>query len=125
MKKIFICALVALACSCTSEQFLDVEKEEEVCEVQKTFFDSEDELMRICEEIISMHIQFDYFCEVLPQNLLKKAEYGIYSLDDAVKIIFLWWENDNTGEVLTEWTVFDSFVELLPKEYLDKYPFYL
>lgn len=134
MKKLFLIAatFVALVASCTNETVESFN--EEVENVNSWTFEDEskgfqkpidyDKFVKSCMEIIEMHIQFDYFCESLPKGLLEQFLTGNYSIDEAVHGIFLWWANEDTHEVLVEWTVFDDFMVNLPDKYLNEYPFY-
>lgn len=75
--------------------------------------------------IIEMHGSWDYFREVLPNRYVEKIDAKSYTIDEAVLIIYLWWSNERTGDVLIEWSVFDDFIFLLPEKYFDIYPFYI
>lgn len=127
MKKLFLCAAIVCAlCSCTSESYFEpqvVENANESCPPKED--ENLAEFLRVCDEIIEMHGQWDYFREVLPNRYVEKIDAKNYSMDEAVLIIYLWWSNERTGEVLIEWTVFDDFIFLLPEKYFDIYPFYI
>ena len=133
MKKVFISVALFAACmvSCTTEF------ENEISEVNNTanvgIFDAEkpvqhktdyDEFCKAVYAIIDMHIQWDYFRDVLPTNLLARLDSKNYSIDEAVLAIYLWLQNPDTWDVLTEWSVFDIFCANMPDKYLDKYGFY-
>lgn len=112
MKKLFICAMCAFLCGCTNESYFNVEN----AQVVETTFDK-NEFFSVCVGIIEVHKDFDYFREILPENLLEKMDRNSYSESEAVEIIFWWYTNDKCADILVEWPEFDTFLELLPEEY--------
>ena len=128
MKKFMIiaCAAVMSLTSCTSESFFDVEEVQSE-EANKSFFDeSESDLVTFCEaceSIIVTHKDFDYFRELLTETQLEKIDEKKFSIDDAVEIIFRWYDNDETFDIMCEWPAWDDFKEYFPKKYCDKYAF--
>lgn len=83
------------------------------------------ELMVVCKDLIRVHKDFDYFRELLTSDQLKAIDTDKYDLDMAVSIVYAWWGNERTFDVLCEWPSFDDFIPLvtLLSEY-DKYGFY-
>ena len=112
-------------CSCTSESYFDETIVENANESYSSKEDENSEFLKVCDMIIEMHGSWDYFREVLPNRYVEKIDAKNYTIDEAVLIIYLWWSNERTGEVLIEWTVFDDFIFLLPEKYFDIYPFYI
>lgn len=136
-KLFFIVLLAATVCACTNETVESFNEEVVNENVNSWRFEDEtenkgfrknpidyDKFVKSCVQIIEMHIQFDYFRDSLPKGLLEQFLTGNYSIDEAVHGIFLWWANEDTHEVLVEWTVFDDFMTNLPDKYFDEYPFY-
>ena len=122
-------------CACTNETIENFENEVENANSNFLSFEEESKsfhqnpidyakFVKSYTEIVEMHIQFDYFCEVLPNNLLAKFQTKNYSVDDAVYGIYIWWLNEETHDVLVEWSVFDDFMVNLPEKYFEKYDFY-
>lgn len=117
MKKLFtFAALLALASCTTSPSIIDLDEGERVAPTANVclVFDDEDNgalLYNIATEVYQMHIQFDQFKEMLPENLANLGEGA--SLDALIEAIHIWWMDDNCWEVLIEWTVFDKFIELI------------
>ena len=129
MKKFFIicAAAVCAMCSCTSESYFD-ESQVETVEVQKTFWD-EDYVKDLCfwnacKSIIEVHKDLDMFVSELTEEQIKKIETKTYDVDDAVAIIYAWWSNDKTFDVMCEWPDWDDFYVYLPEKYYDIYNFY-
>ena len=117
MKKLFtFAALLALASCTTSPSIIDLDEGERATPTANVclVFDDEDNgalLYNIATEVYQMHIHFDQFKEMLPENLANLGEGA--SLDALIEAIHIWWMDDNCWEVLIEWTVFDKFIELI------------
>lgn len=117
-----------LATSCTMEQHFEIPQE-----VTSSWFDTSAEtihnLYEVSYEIVDIHIDFDYFQQVLPTGLLTRLQgarqNGINpSLDDMVEAIWKWYECDDTMDVMCEWPGYDDFIIYLSDTpYWDKYHF--
>ena len=130
MRKFLFVAFIATLCmSCTSESFIDVPEVSETTEsqVKKVFFDSEEDdaekFWEACVDIIQTHKDFENFQQVLGKNLTAKMLSGNYTVFDAVEIIYRWWKNDETFDVMVEWPTWDDFIAYLPKKFFEIYPF--
>lgn len=131
MKKLFISAaiLVAMCASCTSESFIDVPENNVEISSNKIMFDEESEaendLMRVCQDIISVHCGIEMFDELLSPEMFEKIANKNYSLDDAVSVIYLWWENEDTYDCMCEYPTWDEFIPIVTKtRFIKEYPFY-
>ena len=127
MKKFIICAAVAVLCaSCTGESFVDVEIPEET-NVNQTWFENEPDwnvFVNACKSIIQTHKDFENFRDLLDDQQKSFIDGEKFSVDAAVEIIFIWWQNDETGEILVEWPEFDDFICNMPQRFFEKYPFH-
>lgn len=130
MRKIFICALVcASMCSCTKESYFDIENGQvtETFSANSATFDEEENnfilFTEACKSLIETHKEFDCFREVLSESSLQKIDSGKYDNDTAVAVIYRWWENDQTFDVMVEWPAWDDFKNYLPEKYYSIYSF--
>ena len=133
MKKFYIlCALVISKASCANTDEFD-EIVNDTTEQTNTFvFDAEEnetaegKLYRVCIELLEVHLQFDYFRACLPEDLHMRMRntQQVPSLDDMVEVIYRWWVNDETFDVMCEYPAWDDFKALLPQtKFCKKYDF--
>ena len=126
MKKFIICAAIAVLCaSCTGESFLD-ENTNEIENAQSYVFQREPDwnvFVNACKSIIQTHKEFENFRELLDANQQKFLDSEKFSVEAAVEIIHIWWQNDETWDILIEWYAWDDFIANLPERYFIKYNF--
>ena len=133
MRKFLVCAICAIMCSCTESFVLDIE-DEKVLQTESsgansaTFDDMEEKyeiLMTVCEDIITVHKDIEVMREALPESLLKKIDSNTYTVFDAVEIIYIWWKNYETYDLMAEWPTWDDFRPALAEipELAEKYNF--
>ena len=135
MKKfIFVLTAIMVVCiftSCTGESFFDktVTEQTETENVNKTTFDEDSEwkveLMKVMQEIVEVHRDFENFQSALPKSLCGKMLSGKFNFLEGIEIMRYWYENDECYDVLCEWPEWDTFIELLPDELLNRFEFYL
>jgi hypothetical protein len=114
-----------MCCSCTGESFLD-ENTEEIENAQSFVFQREPDykvFVESCISIIQTHKDFDYFRELLDESQLRMIDGEKFDIEKSVGIIYIWWSNDQTWDILIEWPAWDDFIANLPDRYFDSYPF--
>jgi hypothetical protein len=125
MKTFIFCAAVAVLCaSCTGESFL--EETNEIENAQSYVFQREPDyqvFLSACKSIIQTHKDFDYFRELLDESQLRMIDGEKFDIEKSVGIIYIWWSNDQTWDILIEWPAWDDFIANLPDRYFDSYPF--
>ena len=123
MKKILLCAAIvcAMFASCTPESYFDVENAQvESFDANRSTFDEEAEIFLICCDLIKHHKECDWMWELLPERLSGKV-WMTWSLDEMVEIVYIWWQDYRSGDVLVEDCTWDDFLPNLPERYFDMY----
>lgn len=130
MKKILVCAAIvcAMFASCTPESYFEVENASvENFDANSFTFDKDSEdfntFWAACQSIIEIHKDFDYFRDLLTDTELEKIDNNTYDVDDAVGIIYKWWLDEETFDVMVEWPSWDDFYVFLPEKYYKIYHF--
>lgn len=123
---ISVAIFAAMCVSCTGESFMEDEISEKETNVQQNFFENEPDwnaFVNACKSVIETHKDFENFREILDDSQKSFIDGERFYADKAVEIIFIWWDNENTGEILVEWPAFDDFISNMPQRFFEKYPF--
>lgn len=127
MKKCFILAALAVLCaSCTGESFLEEEISEKETNVQQTFFEREPDwnvFVNSAKELIQVHKDIEVFRDLLDGQQKSFVDGEKFSIDAAVEIIHVWWQNEQTWDLLVEWPAWDDFICNMPERLFVKYNF--
>lgn len=116
-------------CSCTSESYFEEINENSVeSHANKVSFDAHEEnyqtFLAATKSIVEVHREMENFREVLSEKQVAFLDGEKFNVDEAVAIIFLWWENEELHDVLVEWPDFDDFFIYLPEKYWAQSPIF-